>query len=73
MKMKKISRMNEMAWVIGMVGCAFGVCLCKKANFGLSMIAAPPNIFHIALRDRFPWFTQGTSEYIWQGVLLLFM
>ena len=71
--MKKINRMNEAAWVIGIVGCALGVCLCTKANFGLSMIAAPPYIFHVALRNRFPWFTQGTSEYIWQGVLLLIM
>ncbi len=71
--MKKISRMNEIAWVIGIAGCAFGVCLCTKANFGLSMIAAPPYIFHVALRDRLPWYTQGTSEYIWQGALLLVM
>ena len=71
--MKKIGRMNEIAWVIGIVGCALGVCLCTKANFGLSMIAAPPYIFHYALRDRYPWLSQGTSEYIWQGVILLFM
>jgi hypothetical protein len=71
--MKKISRMNEIAWVIGIVGCALGVCLCTKANFGLSMIAAPPYIFHVALREHLPWYTQGTSEYIWQGVLLLIM
>lgn len=71
--MKKTSKMNETAWVIGIVGCALGVCLCTKANFGLSMIAAPPYIFHVALRSRFPWFSQGTSEYIWQGVLLVFM
>ena len=71
--MRKIKKMNEAAWIIGIVGCALGVCLCTKANFGLSMIAAPPYIFHVALRDRFPWFTQGTSEYIWQGVLLLIM
>ena len=71
--MKKISRMNEAAWVIGIVGCALGVCLCTKADFGLSMIAAPPYIFHLALRDRLPWYTQGTSEYLWQGVLLLVM
>ena len=59
--MKKISRMNEAAWVIGIVGCALGVCLCTKADFGLSMIAAPPYIFHLALlvmcvaTGRFRW------------------
>ena len=71
--MKKIGRMNEIAWIIGIVGCALGVSLCTKANFGLSMIAAPPYIFHVAFRVRMPWLTQGTAEYIWQGILLLFM
>jgi uncharacterized membrane protein YczE len=71
--MKKIGRMNEIAWIIGIVGCALGVSLCTKANFGLSMIAAPPYIFHVAFRVRKPWLTQGTAEYIWQGILLLFM
>ena len=70
---KKIGGMNEAAWVIGIVVCALGVALCTKANFGLSMIAAPPFILHYALRDAFPWFTQGTAEYVWQGVLLILM
>ena len=70
---KKIGRMNEAAWVIGIVVCALGVALCTKADFGLSMIAAPPFIFHYALRGAFPWFTQGTAEYVWQGVLLILM
>lgn len=69
--MKKITKMNEAAWVIGIIFCALGVCMCTKANFGLSMIAAPPYIFHVWLRDVFPWFTQGTSEYVWQAVILL--
>lgn len=71
--MKKITKMNEIAWVLGIVLCALGVSLCTKANFGLSMIAAPPYIFHVWLRDTLPWFTQGTSEYAWQGVLLIIM
>jgi len=70
---KKIGRMNEAAWVIGIVVCALGVALCTKADFGLSMIAAPPFIFHYALRGAFPWFTQGTAEYVWQGVLLILL
>ena len=70
---KKIGKMNEIAWVIGIFVCGFGVCLCTKADFGLSMIAAPPYILHYALRDALPWFTQGRAEYIWQAVLLLGM
>ncbi|MBE6542458.1 MAG: hypothetical protein E7672_08440 [Ruminococcaceae bacterium] len=69
--MKKITKMNELAWVIGILVSTFGVALCTKADFGLSMIAAPPYIFHVWLRDMIPWFTQGTSEYAWQGVILL--
>ena len=69
--MKKIQKMNEIAWVIGIVLCTLGICLCTKANLGLSMIAAPPYIFHVWLRDLIPWFTQGTAEYFWQGVILI--
>ncbi|MBR4205601.1 MAG: hypothetical protein IKQ92_09010 [Clostridia bacterium] len=73
MKTKKIGKMNELAWVIGIVVCSLGVCLCKKSDFGLSMIAAPPFILHVALKDIFPWFTHGTAEYVWQGFLLILM
>ncbi len=69
----KIHRMNEAAWVIGIFVCSLGVCLCTKADFGLSMIAAPPYILHYALRDALPWLTQGRAEYLWQAVLLFGM
>ncbi len=72
-KTKKIGKMNEMAWVIGILVCSLGVCLCTRADFGLSMIAAPPYILHYALRDLWPWFTQGRAEYVWQAVLLIGM
>lgn len=71
--MKKISKMNEAAWVLGVVLCALGVCLCTKANFGLSMVAAPAYIIHVFFRDIFAWYTQGTSEYITQGIILVIM
>ncbi len=71
--MKKIQKMNEAAWVMGIILCAFGVALATKANLGLSMIAAPPYIIHLFMRNFLPWYTQGTSEYVWQGVLLIFM
>jgi len=71
--MKKIGKMNELAWVFGIVLCSLGVCLCTKADFGLSMIAAPPYILHLKLVEFLPWYSQGTSEYIWQGLLLVLM
>lgn len=71
--MKKITKMNEAAWILGIVLCSLGVALCTKANFGLSMIAAPPYILHLKMVQYFPWWSQGTSEYIWQGILLILM
>lgn len=71
--MKKIAKMNEMAWVMGVLLCALGVSLCTKANFGLSMVAAPAYIIHVFFRDIFTWYTQGTSEYITQGLILIIM
>lgn len=69
--MKKLRKMNEAAWLLGIILCALGVALCTKANFGLSMVAAPPYILHLFFVSRFPWYSQGTSEYIWQAVLLV--
>ncbi|MBQ9767225.1 MAG: hypothetical protein IJW37_03905 [Lachnospiraceae bacterium] len=71
--MKKIGKMNEIAWVLGIVLCALGVCLSTKADFGLSMIAAPAYILHVGLVKVFPWFSQGTAEYVFQGALLILL
>jgi len=71
--MKKLQKMNEAAWLMGVLLCAFGVALATKADFGLSMIAAPPYILHLFMQNFLPWYSQGTSEYVWQGVLLIIM
>ncbi len=69
--MKKIEKMNELAWVLGIVLCALGVALCTKANFGLSMVAAPAYILHRKISEFLPWYTQGVSEYVWQFLWLI--
>ncbi len=71
--MKKLGKMNEAAWLLGILFCSLGVALCTKADFGLSMIAAPPYILHLKMVQYFAWWSQGTSEYIWQGILLVLM
>lgn len=71
MKNKRIGKMGELSWFIGVLLCALGVSLCTKANFGLSTIAAPPYILHRFLIDKLPFFTQGFAEYVWQGSLLI--
>lgn len=63
--------MAEFSWLIGTILCALGVALCTKANFGLSMLTAPAYIIHLAVSKILPWYTQGTSEYIFQAGLLL--
>ena len=64
---------NIINWLFYVVFVGLGIALSTKADFGLSMIAAPPYILHLWLRDSFSWFTQGTSEYVWEAFLLLVM
>lgn len=71
--MRKIGKMNEAAWMLGIILCALGVALCTKAGFGLSMIAAPTYIIHVKMTSFFSWYTQGTSEYLFQGAMLVAM
>ena len=71
--MKKIGKMNEIGWAIAVLLCALGVSLCTKAGFGLSMVASPGYVIHLYMRDIFPWYSQGTSEYIWQGFQLIIL
>ena len=62
---------NIVNWVLSVTLCSLGICLCTKASLGLSMIAAPPYIIHCFFREALPWYTQGTSEYIWEAVLIV--
>ncbi|MBE6637781.1 MAG: hypothetical protein E7618_08285 [Ruminococcaceae bacterium] len=70
---RKIKKMNEWAWVFGVLLCSLGVALCTKAGFGLSMIAAPAYVLHVKLSTVSSFFTQGACEYLWQGLLLVLM
>lgn len=72
-KNKKIGKFNELSWFIGVLLGALGLCLSTKADFGLSMLSAPAYILHMKLHDVFSWYSHGTSEYIWQGMLLIIM
>lgn len=66
--MRKYSVLN---FILGTVFCALGVSLCTKSGFGLSMIGAPPYILHVWLSQYWPFFTQGTAEYVVQAVMLI--
>lgn len=64
---------NALNWALGTVLCALGVSLCTKGGLGLSMIAAMPYILHVGARSTSmgSWLTQGTAEYIWEGIVLV--
>lgn len=52
---------------------ALGVSLSKKANLGVSMIAAPTFIIHEAVAKIWPSVSVGVVEYSVQGLLLIIM
>jgi len=62
---------NFLNWFLGNVFVCLGVALSTRSNFGLSMIAAPPYILHVWLRDTLTWFTQGTAEYFFEAFVLI--
>ncbi len=70
---KKIHGMNEVAYVLGMIICAFAVCIGTKADLGISVVAAPAYIYSKIFEEIWPWLTQGRAEYIWQGIQLVIM
>lgn len=71
--MKKFTRASELMWVFGIVLVALGVCICKKANLGVSMIAAPAFIIYDAVESLWSGFSVGMLEYLVQGLLLIIL
>ena len=71
---KKLTFYTEAAYVVGLLGIAFGVTLMERADFGLSMVVAPAYVLHryISTLPGMAWFTFGVAEYVLQaGVILL--
>lgn len=62
---------NVLNWILGLLLCSLGVCLCAKADFGMSTLSAPAYILHLFISQFVPWYTHGMSEYVLQAVLLL--
>lgn len=69
--MKKLSKTNELMWLLGIIFVAFGVAICSKANLGVSMIAAPAFIIYEAIAPLWSGFSVGMTEYLIQGVILV--
>ena len=72
---KKIGFYTEAAYLIGLVGIAFGVGFMERADFGLSMVVAPAYVLHrfISALPGMGWFTFGVAEYTLQAVLILLL
>lgn len=64
---------TELAWAIGIILTALGVAFMEKPGFGLSMVVAPAYIIHLKLVQIWPFFTFGTSEYVFQLLLIIVM
>lgn len=70
---KKIPGMGELAYVLGVVLCALGVCFSAKSGFGVSMVVAPAYVLHCKLEPILPFFFFGVAEYVLQGGLILLL
>ena len=71
--MKKKVFYSELAYVFGVVILAAGTALMERGNLGMSMVTAPAYIIHLKVSQRFPWYTFGTSTYLFQCVLLVIL
>ena len=70
---KKIPKTSELMWILGIIFVALGVTICKKADLGVSMIAAPAFIVYEALAPLWSGFSVGMVEYAIQGLVLVLM
>lgn len=61
----------EAAYFVGLVVLALGCALMEKADFGLSMVVAPAYLIHLKVSEFLPFYTFGTSGYIFQAFLLI--
>lgn len=64
---------SELAYLVGLALIAVGVAFMEAADWGLSMVVAPAYLIHLKLVQVWPWFSFGTAEYCFQGVLLLLL
>ena len=71
--MKKFTKASELMWLFGVLFVSLGVAICKKADLGVSMIAAPAFIIFEAVQSLWSGFSIGVVEYLLQGVILIIM
>lgn len=72
MKTKRIFS-TELAYLLGLLTLALGTAFMVAADFGVSMVVAPPYLLYLKIARHLPWFTFGMSQYLFQTILLLGM
>ena len=72
-KWKKFNKGGELCWVLGILFISLGVAICKKADLGVSMIAAPAFIIYDAIKELVPFFSVGVVEYLVQAVFAILL
>ena len=72
---KKITFFTEAAYLVGLVGIAFGVGFMERADFGLSMVVAPAYVLHrfISALPGMGFFSFGMAEYTLQAVVIILL
>lgn len=69
--MKKLKFPSEIAYIVGLAILSLGTCLMEKANFGLSMIAAPAYLLSKLLtKTASSFFTFGRCEIILEAIVV---
>lgn len=70
--MKSYKIPTEIAYFVGLLLLSLGTCLAAKADFGLSMIAAPAYLIHILLTKMISsFFTFGRCEMILETLVII--
>lgn len=72
-ELRKPNKGGEIYWLLGIMLISIGVSICKKADLGVSMIAAPAFIIYELTSEAVPFFTVGVVEYIVQAFFALLL
>ena len=64
---------TEVAYVLGLIGLAWGTAFMEAANFGVSMVVAPAYLIYLKLSQVLEFFSFGMAEYTLQAFLLIIL
>lgn len=72
--MRKLRFPSEIAYIAGLAMLSLGTCLMEKANFGLSMIAAPSYLLsRLLTKTVSSFFTFGRCEIMLEAIVVMLL